>query len=211
MAITYPLSIPNTTSFSQINMMAKSTVGVSTSPFTNQAQIYKWSGEYWEADIQTKPMKREDAEYWISFMIKLKGSYGTFLINPDVLGNTARGSCASAAGTPVVNGAHTAQSNTLNITGAPAGATDYFKAGDYFSIGTGASTRLFKVLDDTSSNGSGELVVNIFPQLRVALSGSEAITVSNPKGKFRLASNEMRWQVSTVSMYGIGFTAIEAV
>ena len=63
MAITYPLSIPDTTSFSQINMMAKSTVGVSTSPFTNQAQIYKWSGEYWEADIQTKPMKREDAEY----------------------------------------------------------------------------------------------------------------------------------------------------
>jgi hypothetical protein len=211
MAITYPLSIPDTTSFSQINMMAKSTVGVSTSPFTNQAQIYKWSGEYWEADIQTKPMKREDAEYWISFMLKLKGSYGTFLINPDVLGNTARGSCSTSAGTPVVNGAHAAQSNTLNITGAPSGATNYFKAGDYFSIGSGSTTRLFKVLDDTSSNGSGELVVNIFPQLRVALSGSETITVSNPKGKFRLASNEMRWQVSTVSMYGIGFTAIEAV
>tara|TARA_B100000287_G_scaffold376704_1_gene378015 strand:- start:283 stop:918 length:636 start_codon:yes stop_codon:yes gene_type:complete len=211
MAITYPLSIPDTTSFSQINMMAKTTVGVTESPFNQKVQVQKWAGEYWEADIVLKPMKRADAEYWISFMIKLKGSYGTFLINPDVLGNTARGSCATSAGTPVVNGAHAAQSNTLNITGAPSGATNYFKAGDYFSIGSGSSTRLFKVLDDASSNGSGELVVNIFPQLRTALSGSETITVSNPKGKFRLASNEMRWQVSTVSMYGMGFTAIEAL
>jgi len=211
MAITYPLDIPNTTSFSQINMMAKSTVGLTTSPFTNTQQVYKWSGEYWEADIRTKPMKREDAEYWISFMLKLKGVYGTFLVNPDVLGNTARGSCSTSAGTPVVNGVHTAQSNTLNISGAPASATNYFKAGDYFSIGTGSSTRLFKVLDDTNSDSSGELVVNIFPQLRTALSGSESITVSNPKGKFRLASNEMQWQVSNVSIYGIGFTAIEAI
>jgi len=211
MAITYPISIPDTTSYTKIDMMAKTTVGVTESPFNQKAQIQKWSGEYWEADIVLKPMKREDAEYWISFMIKLKGSYGTFLINPDVLGNTARGSCATSAGSPVVNGVHTAQSNSLNITGAPASATNYFKAGDYFSIGSGSSSRLFKVLDDTSSNSSGELSVNIFPQLRSSLNGNEAITVSNPTGKFRLASNEMRWNVSTVSMYGMGFTAIEAL
>jgi hypothetical protein len=212
MAITYPISsIPDNTSFSDIRMVARSTVGMSTSSFTGSQQLYKWSGEYWEADVRIKPMKRALAEEWISFFIKLKGSYGTFLMNPDILGLTARGSCSTSAGSPAVNGAHSAQSNTLNITGATASATGYFKSGDYISIGTGTSTQLLKVLEDANTDGSGEVTVNIFPMLRTALSGSESITVNNAKGIFRLATNEVNWNVNTASIYGLGFTAIEAI
>ena len=211
MAISYPLSLPDTSSFKEVRMMARTTDGVSASPFTFQQQLYKWSGEYWEADIRTVPMKRADAEEWISFLLKLKGMFGTFYLMPDPLGLTARGSCSSSAGTPVVDGAHSAQSNSLAISGATTGATGYFLAGDYISIGTGSTKQLFKVLSDANTDGGGDVTVDIFPSLRTALSGSESVTVSSPTGIFRLATNEMNWQVQTASIYGLSFSAIEAL
>ena len=54
MAITYPLTVPNYTSFRSVSLIARNTVGVSTSPYTAQQKIYQWRGQFWEVDIVLK-------------------------------------------------------------------------------------------------------------------------------------------------------------
>ena len=209
MTITYPISVPNYTSFSSVRLVAKNTVGITSSPFTQAQKVYKWaSGEYWECDISIKAMTRDQFEAFSTFIIKLKGMYGTFSLSPDPNGRTVLGSASITPGTPVINGAQSSNSSAIDITGATPSATGYLKSGDYIQVGT----QLLKVLDDVNTNGSGDASdVNIFPQIRTALSGSESIITSNAVGIFRLADNDTTWNINTASIYGISFSAVESI
>lgn len=209
MAITYPLTFPTHTGVKSVNLIARNVVGNTLSPFTLTQQVQKGQGQRWEADISLPLMKREDAERWISFFMKLNGSYGTFLMG-DPNASTPRGSASSAPGTPVVNGA--SQTGTdLDIDGLPASATGYLKAGDYIQIGTGADANLYKVLDDVDSNASGEATVTLWPDLRSSPADNAAITVSGAKGLFRLTTNTTDWQINEVGFYQLSFGAAEAL
>ncbi len=46
--------------------------------------------------VEGVEMNREDAEQWVSFLMKLYGQKGTFLLG-DPLGGTARGSASTSA------------------------------------------------------------------------------------------------------------------
>jgi hypothetical protein len=205
MAITYPLSLPNA-NIAKVRMVANDIVGVSQSPFTAAQQVYRYTGQFWEADITLPPMKRADAEYWISFLMKLNGPYGTFLLG-DPNGQTARG---VATGTPLVNGAGQT-GNELITDGWTNSTTGILKAGDYIQIGTGLTSRLYKVLDDVNSNGSGAATLTIWPDLRTAPADNATITVANPKGLFRLNSAQTTWDINEASIYGMTFGAREAL
>jgi len=209
MAISYPLSTPTVTGIQSIRLIARNTIAVTTSPFTYKQQILKHSGARWEADITLPPMKREKAEEWNAFLLSLNGQYGTFLL-ADPLGATPRGSASSAPGTPLVNGA-SQTGNILAIDGCPNSATGYLKAGDYIQLGSASSTRLYKVLEDIDTNASGEASISIWPDLRESPSDNQAVTVSNAKGLFRLASNESSFNINQASVYGITFGAVEAI
>ncbi len=205
MAISYPISLPST-DIAKIKLVANNIVGVSVSPFTAAQQVYRYSGQYWEADVTLPPMKREVAEYWISFLLKLNGSYGTFLLG-DPNGATARG---VATGTPLVKGA-SQTGNELITDGWTSGVTGILKAGDYIQLGSGSTAKLHKVLDDVNSDGSGNATLTIFPDLRSSPADNAAIVVSSPKGVFRLSSTQAIWDVNEASIYGITFGAREAL
>jgi hypothetical protein len=206
MAISYPLALPTTTGIAKIRISANNVVGVSQSPFTAKQQVYKYTGQFWEAEISLPPMKRADAEYWISFLLKLNGSYGTFLLG-DPNGATARG---VATGTPLVKGA-SQTGNELVTDGWTTSTTGILKAGDYIQLGTGSSAKLHKVLDDVNSDSSGNATITIWPDLRSAPSDNAAITVSGAKGVFRLSTNQSDWDVNEASIYGMTFPAREAL
>ena len=206
MAITYPLSLPTNKGLAKIRLTANNVVGISQSPFTAKQQIYKYTGQFWEAEISLPPMKRADAEYWISFLLKLNGAYGTFLLG-DPNGGTARG---VATGTPLVNGG-SQSGNELVTDGWTNSTTGILKAGDYIQLGSGASSQLYKVLDDVNSNGSGEATLTVWPDLRTSPSDNAAITVSNAKGAFRLSSNSQAWDINEATFYGMTFAAREAL
>jgi|TARA_R110000851_G_scaffold5_5_gene44 hypothetical protein len=208
MTITYPLTLPDTTSFKSVTLTARSTVGMSQSPFTYQQQFYKWSGETWEADVMLVPMKRVTAEVWISWLTSLRGMQGTFYMQPNPDSLTPQG---SAGGTPTINGSHSAQSTTLSITGATASTTNWLKAGDFISILSGSSRQLLKVLTNSNTDSGGNVILDIYPALRSSLSGSEVITVNNATGIFRMASNDVNYNINQASLYGLGFTAIESI
>ena len=154
-------------------------------------------------------MKRADAEEWISFLIKLKGSYGTFLLG-DPSAITPRGTASSSPGTPVVNGG-SQTGDQLVIDGATASQTGYLKAGDYIQLGSGASAKFHKVLEDTDTDGSGNATLTIFPDLRSSPADDATVVVTNAKGVFRLSDNLINWNVDEASVYGITFGCAESL
>lgn len=206
MAITYPLSLPTHTGIKAIELRAVNAVAYSQSPFTFAGQTHAYSGQAWQADITLPPMKRDDAEQWIAWLISLRGQYGTFLLN-DPSATSPRG---SAGGTPLVAGA-SQTGGTLDIDGCTASQTGWLKAGDYIQLGSGSSTRLHKVLQDADSNASGEVSLDIWPHIRTSPSDDATVVTSSAKGIFRLASNEQSWSVNEASIYGITFGAFEAL
>ena len=154
-------------------------------------------------------MVRAEAEGVIAFLAKLNGREGTFLMgDPD--GKTPRGAAAQAPGTPLVKGAGQS-GTTLVIDGAPAGTSGYFRAGDYVSLGSGLTTRLYKVLEDADSDGSGTVTLTLWPSLRASPADNAPVVVSNTLGLWRLASDERAWEADAARLYGIGFTALEAL
>jgi hypothetical protein len=209
MAITYPLTFPTHTGVKSANFIARNVVGNTLSPFTFTQQVQKGQGQRWEADITLPLMKRADAEVWISFFVKLNGSYGTFLMG-DPNAGTPRGSAATSAGTPVVNGASQTGSE-LDIDGLPASAIGYLKAGDYIQLGSAGTSELYKVLDDVNSNASGEATLTIWPDLRASPADDATVTVTSAKGLFRLTTNTSDWQINEAGFYQISFGAAEAI
>ena len=85
MAIIYPLSLPTATGIAQIEIRAINAVAYSRSPFTFSGQAHAYSGQMWQADVSLPPMKRDNAEQWIAWLISLRGQFGTFLLNDPCL------------------------------------------------------------------------------------------------------------------------------
>lgn len=208
MAINYPISLPTHTGIAQIELRAINAVAYSRSPFTFSGQAHEYAGKMWQADVSLPPMKRDDAEQWISWLISLKGQLGTFYLG-DPTAATPRGS-ARDADTITVDGA-TTSGNTIDIQSAPVSTTNYLKAGDYMQIGTGTSRQLFKVLQNVSTDSSGTATVDVWPNVRTSIADNAPVTVQSTQGLFRLASNETSWSVNEASIYGLTFGAMEAL
>lgn len=206
MATTYPLALPSHTGLRAIELRATNAVAYSRSPFTFAGQAFAHPGQMWQADVTLPPMKRADAEQWVAWLVSLRGQLGTFLMG-DPIGETARG---AATGTPLVNGADQT-GGSLVIDGATNSITGWLKAGDYIQLGSGSTATLHKVLADANSDGSGNVTLDIWPHIRTAPADNATVTVSNTVGRWRLASNESSWSVNEAAIYGISFTAMEAV
>lgn len=209
MAESYPLDLPTVSGIASVRLVARNVIGVSESPFTFSQQIFRHQGQRWEADITLPPLRRDDAEEWASFLLRLRGQFGTFLLG-DPANATPRGSAGVTPGTPAVNGAGQT-GDFLDVSGLPVDIDGYLKAGDYIQLGTGVNSTLHKVLQDVDSDASGQATLNLWPQVREALSDESPIIVTNARGVFRLAASDTAWQIQTNRFYGITFGAVEAV
>lgn len=207
--ITYPLNTPTNIGIANITLSAENAVAISQSPFTFQQQVVAHPGQRWAASISLPPMKRQDAEYWIAFLLSLKGQIGTFLLGDPNCG-TAQGSAKDTPGTPVVNGAGQT-GDSLVIDGLPLSATGYLLPGDYIQLGTGSSTQLYKVLTQVNTDGSGGATLDIWPSLRSSPADNASVVVGNTKGRFRLKDNITQWSINEISSYGITFDCVEAI
>jgi len=204
MTITYPLSFPTNLGISSFMLGLRESIGRNESPYSFDEQIYDNMGQMWELEIGLPNMKRDDAEDFNAFLLKLRGRYGTFLVG-DPNAATPRGTWA---GTPVVDGGSQTGYN-LNVKGFDAGAT--VKAGDYFSLGSGANTHLHKIITDGTADGSGDLTLEFMPMLRASPADNDALTSSGAKGLFRLDSNISPFQINQESVYSIKFRAKESL
>lgn len=205
MAVSYPLSLAGLKNPRSVVIRKRSAVGVASSTFTFQPQVYAWSGQLWEADIQLAPMVRADAEAWIAKLVSLNGREGNFLVGPDYANTSPRG---VGTGTPLVNGA--SQTGYDLITdGWTVSQTGIMKAGDWFQLGATSAARLYKVVADANSDISGNSTLTIWPKLRSSPANNDALTVTSPVGRFALADNESEWAIDSAKFYGLSFRAVE--
>ena len=205
---TYPLALPTHTGIRGVSLRAVNSVAYERSPFTFAGQAQANAGQMWMADVTLPPMKYEDAEQWIAWLVSLRGQFGTFNMG-DPARSTARGS-ARGTDTVTVNGADQT-GETLDITSDQLSETGYLKAGDYIQLGTGSSATLHKVLADVDTDASGNATVTLWPHVRTAPDDAATVTVQNTVGRWRLSSNESEWSVNEAAIYGISFSAMEAI
>lgn len=191
---TYPLALPTHTGIRSIEFRSVNAVAYERSPFTFAGQAQASAGQMWMADVTLPPMKRADAEAWIGWLVSLRGQFGTFLLG-DHLACAPRGTATSAS----ITGSAGSNSVSVSMTGT-------LLAGDWFSLDSGLGQRLYKV----TANRSGSGTMDIYPSLRADASGAAA-DLTYPQGLFRLASNETSWSVNEAAIYGISFSAMEAV
>ena len=205
MSLAFPLSPPTSRGPRRVTIEALSAVGISESPFTFEQQAYVHQGERWGLEFELGSMNRDEGEEWAAFITSLNGREGTFLMG-DPLGAAPRGTWAGA---PKVLGAHAAGVKSIAMDGFSVGAT--VKAGDWFQRGSGASTHLYKVMQDATADGSGLLTLELWPRLRVALVDNDTFTTSSAKGIWRLTDNSRRWTLDDVRIGGIVVGAAEVL
>lgn len=206
MTITYPLTPPATVPVA-VRFSPVAVVGVGESPFTLEHEVHEHQGQAWRIDVSLPPMARAAAEEWVAFLLKLNGRYGTFVMG-DPVGLAPRG---TAPGTPLVDGAGQQRSKTLATKGWTASQSGILLPGDWLQLGTGSAARLHKNLTTASSDASGEATLDVWPRIRDSLTDGAAIVTASAVGVWRLASNEMAWDVGDAALYGIAFAATEAL
>lgn len=205
MPIAFPLSMPTAPAIRNIRFRPLTTVAISRSPFTFTQQVQRGQGQAWSAEVELPPMKRAQAEAWNAFFLALNGPEGTFLLgDPDA--RTPRG---VASGAPVVSGAGQTGQDLVTAGWAPS-TPGVLLAGDYVQVGSGGAARLYKVLLDASSDAAGAATLSLWPRVRTAPPDATPLVLENAAGLFRL--QEMPgWSADEASVYGISFTAIEAL
>lgn len=201
--ISYPLSWPNHTGLVSLTIGENNIVGASVAPFSAVEQVQEHQGQWWTAEAQWRPMYRDDIDPWMGFFAKLRGRAGTFLLG-DLSRPTARGSASVTPGTPQVDGA--GQTGlTLAIKTGLGDVTGWLKANDRFSLGTGASRRLYKTVSDVDLVG-GEATMDIWPRLRSSPGNNDTVYVADASGLFRMTVNTVEetasggfWRLPTLT------------
>lgn len=202
MAINYPLTFP-IDNLKEVKLMAIQKVGLTRAVFSMQTQVVLHSGNSWGAEIVLPVMKKENADKWTSFILSLKGRYGTFYLY-DPLAQTPAG---SAIGSPLVDGANQLGYELLT-NGWGADEEGLLLPGDKIQIGV----RLYQVLNQVDSNSSGEATLDIWPNLRESPADEALIITERPQGIFRLAEEEFQIsQFNEAHIFDISFKCVEAI
>jgi len=110
-------------------------------------------------------------------------------------GLVLRASTNSATGS-VVQGDYLQIQSTANTTGTPSQLVMVTQTATLTSAGSGAKDYY---------------AVRIEPKLRSDLTAGNYAVFTNPKGTFRLISNEVSWSADRISNYGISFSCIEVI
>jgi hypothetical protein len=140
---------------------------------------------------------------WVAALTSLCGSKGSFLLG-DTAHTTPRG---VGTGTPLVMGG--GQSGAELITdGWTPGVTNILRAQDYIQLGSGNTARLYMVLQDVNSNGSGQATLDLWPTLRSSPADNAAIVINNPMSRFML-TQDFTYGIDEAKVFGIDFNAVE--
>jgi hypothetical protein len=186
MAISYPLAAPVAMAKQATARFAiRNATAMTTSPFTGQQQVFAWPNQLWIADVELSALPATlglELEGWIA---ALRGKLGTFTFGP----RHASGPRGTTNGSGLTVSGAGQTGRTLTIAGM--GAARTMLMGSYFQLGTGSSTRLHRVTEDATANGSGVATLSIEPALRASPANAAAVIVALPVGQWRLTTDDI--------------------
>ena len=183
-----------------------------TSPITQSSQILEMQGARWAASYALPPMGRAQAAAWQAFLVALRGRAGRFYgYDPDA--RTARGSARlKAAGDLTVLAVSPEPSgNSLEIAGFDPMEAGGFAIGDYLAYDVGVEGRQLHMVtaEPAAADSNGIVTVSIEPPIRTAPAGGATIIVTDASCIMRLVEDDVGWDASRISRFGIRFEAVE--
>lgn len=170
------------------------------SPFTLTEDVQDWGGEVWAYEIDVPPQERRAGKSLEAFFNQLRGKVGRFLFADPSIRNPF------PVGSPVASEAAGARASSFECEGLALG----LYTGDFVSIGTGASTRLYQITQDAIPDADGLAVLHITPRLRFPLAVGTPIEAMEPQILLRM-NGPMPANISTAQNYTFSVQAREAI
>ncbi len=203
MTISYPLTMPTAPGPKRVEFQAVNSIGIVRSPYTYRRQVQNFKAGAWGAVITLPELEQDTAAEWTAFLVALRGGYGTFYLG-DPMRKTPRG---TALGAPLVKGANQL-GTVLEIDGAAPSITNWLRKDDKIQV----ANRMHMVLNDADSDGSGNVTLDIWPEILISPPDNDPITTNEPKGVFCLAQNLVPiCSADESKTYEVSFTAVEAL
>jgi hypothetical protein len=176
-----------------------SATATKSSPFTGTQQVQDWGGRWWQYQIEFATTQGQNARTLSAFFDALGGPVTAFIFrDPSILNPTG-------LGTPQVNGA--GQAGTTLVTDGWAGTG--LRAGDFFSLGTGSNTRLYRVTANAVPV-AGAATLSFVPALRTSPADNAALNVVNP-GVLLRATSAIPTVIGRVDKHDFSLSAREAL
>lgn len=200
-------ALPTVTGLATFNLTPQTRVATSQSPFSYKRQVLTYPGQRWAVSASIPKLNRDSVDIWRAFFTRLNGGEHTFLLG-DPLSSTPKG---EGGGAPVrLNGAASVGDSLINVDNATTSQSGWLLAGDYIQIGTGENARLYMVVSDVSTNGSGEATINIWPNLQQSASDNQSIAINGAQGCFFL-EGAPTFETDDNSFTRVSFTAASVV
>jgi hypothetical protein len=138
-----------------------------------------------------------------AFVVKQRSQIESFTFTPPTLDD----SLGVASGVIRVNGAILAGVTSVAIDGMANSTSGVFKAGDFFRF-TG-QTKVYMVMADVSSNGSGQGTLTFEPPLRTNVSDNAILIYNNVDFTVGFTGDVQEFNISTANYFQYEVDLIE--
>jgi len=172
------------------------------SPITGAVQTLSRKGSHWKTRMTFRNLSGSDRAELQAFIAKMDGQAHRMRLEDY---GRVRNGAATSPQSVLVDGAGQTGSS-IDLDGASANVTNFFKAGDYMSF----NNELHMVTADASSDGTGSLTVSIAPPIRKPTDNNDAVQIFSPVGVFMMINNP-RWNTESSYISSITIEAIEDV
>lgn len=172
---------------------------------SGKRQVRQIGSQYFSFTVQMPPLQQEKAQEIFAFLTKQKGSFLDFTIEAP-LNNLGAGKLQTDI---LVNAVHSAGDASIDLDGFDASQTGSLKSGDLIKFAN--HSKVYMVRGDVNSNSSGEVSINISPNLITSLADNEAVTVNKPEFTVYLESNEIMYSTDASGFYSISFDVREVI
>ena len=193
---------PSTPTANSVSIGSQQNTIVSTTT-SGRRQARQIDGQRFRLTISFPPMTRAEFSPINAFIVKQRSQLESFTYSPPTI-STPLG---VASGSILVNGAISAGATSCSIDGMANSTTGVFKAGDYFRF-TGQS-KVYMVMADVSSNGSGQGTLTFEPPLRTAVSDNNAIIYSSVDFTVGLVSDIQEFNIGTENLFQYQIDVVE--
>jgi DNA-binding beta-propeller fold protein YncE len=195
-------TFPSSPAPSSVSISSNQNTIVSTTS-SGRRQARQIDGQRFRLTAKFPVMSRTEFAPILAFIIKQRSQVESFQFVPPTLDDAL----GVASGVISVNGAINAGVTSVAIDGMANSTNGVFKAGDFFRF-TG-QTKVYMVMADVNSNGSGQGTLTFEPPLRSNVADNAVLIYSNVDFTVGLTGDVQEFNISTENYYQYEIDLIE--
>ena len=176
-----------------------------TTTASGRRQARQIDGQRFRLRMRFPIMTRTEFAPINAFVMKQRSQMESFTYSPPTISSPL----GVASGVISVNGAILAGVTSVAIDGMANSTSGVFKAGDYFRF-TG-QTKVYMVMADVSSNGSGQGTLTFEPPLRANVADNAVLIYSNVDFTVGLTGDIQEFNISTENYFQYEVDLIEVL